>query len=175
MLLRAQTPSIFNLVPLLSQRVLFNGRGGNRARTRQPMADRLEIIHEIASRAAATESGGEVRLDDVMLAPRVSLTFDGPVSARHCSRKRWGSLSSIGVRYFFSFFCHLFLFSFSALSFSSSSRTSLTYPRPSRTSRSPYFTLESSLSKSKYTWKSKLLYRYLPNSIISRYKLGIFW
>lgn len=101
---RTRTPSIFNLVPLLSQRVLFNGEGGNRTRTRRPMVGRLEIIHEIAGRAAASESGGEVRFDEVMLVPRVSLTFDGPVPTRHCSRKRWGSLSSIGVRYFFSFF-----------------------------------------------------------------------
>lgn len=74
------------------------------------MADRLEIIHGIAGRAEASESGGEVRLDEVTLAPRVSLTFDGPVPAQHCSRERWGSLSSIGVRYFFSFF-HRLLFS----------------------------------------------------------------
>jgi len=103
----ARTPSIFNLVPLLSQRVLFNGEGGNRTRTRRPMVGRLEIIHGIAGRAAASESGGEVRFDEVMLVPRVSLTFDGPVPTRHCSHKRWGSLSSIGVRYFFSFFGHL--------------------------------------------------------------------
>lgn len=65
------------------------------------MADRLEIIHGIAGRAAACESGGEVRLYEAYSrSPRVSLTFDGPVPARHCSRKRWGSLSSIRVRLF---------------------------------------------------------------------------
>lgn len=58
-------PLRFLIWSLFGQRVLFNGEGGNRARTRQPMADRLEIIHGIAGRAAASESGGEVRLDEV--------------------------------------------------------------------------------------------------------------
>lgn len=75
------------------------------------MRARLEIIRGIAGRTAASESGGEVRLGEVMFAPRVSLTFDGPVPARHRSRKRWGSVSSIGVRHFFFFFYLLFFLS----------------------------------------------------------------
>jgi hypothetical protein len=56
-------PLRFLIWSLFSRHVLFNGEGGNRARIHRPMAGRLEIIHEIAGRTAASESGGEVRLD----------------------------------------------------------------------------------------------------------------
>lgn len=129
-------PLVF-LISLSSRKVLFNGEGGNRAQTSRPMRGRLEIIRGIAGRTAASESGGEVRLGEVMFAPRVSLTFDGPVPARHRSRKRWGSVSSIGVRYFF-FFFYLFLFS-SAYTFSLPSSTTTT-----SSSSSPSFVASSS-------------------------------
>ena len=102
-------PFVF-LISLSSRKVLFNGEGGNRAQASRPMRGRLEIIRGIAGRTAASESGGEVRLGEVMFAPRVSLTFDGPVPARHRSRKRWGSVSSIGVRHFFFFFFFFFFY-----------------------------------------------------------------
>ena len=142
-------PFVF-LISLSSRKVLFNGEGGNRAQASRPMRGRLEIIRGIAGRTAASESGGEVRLGEVMFAPRVSLTFDGPVPARHRSRKRWGSVSSIGVRHFF-FFFFFYLYFFPTYTFSppsissssSSSSSSSTFVAPS----SPPLPFQYSLTK----------------------------
>lgn len=114
------------------------------------MRARLEIIRGIAGRTAASESGGEVRLGEVMFAPRVSLTFDGPVPARHRSRKRWGSVSSIGVRHFFFFFYLLFFFiyTFSPTFSSSSFFFSSSSPSSSSSSSSSASSSSSSYSSS---------------------------
>ena len=112
------------------------------------MRARLEIIRGIAGRTAASESGGEVRLGEVMFAPRVSLTFDGPVPARHRSRKRWGSVSSIGVRHFFFFFYLLFFFIYTFSPTFSSSSFFFSSSSPSSSSSSSSSSASSSSSSS---------------------------
>lgn len=117
------------------------------------MRARLEIIRGIAGRTAASESGGEVRLGEVMFAPRVSLTFDGPVPARHRSRKRWGSVSSIGVRHFFFFFYLLFFFIYTFSPTFSSSSFFFSSSSPSSSSSSS----SSSASSSSSSYSSSFL------------------
>lgn len=124
-----EPPSIFNLIPLrgsafclMAKAVTAHGPGnqwrtGWKSYTGSPAVQRPPRVE---ARYGYTR---------FILAPRVSLTFDGPVPARHCSRKRWGSLSSIGVRLFLlllppsSFSSSSSSTSYFAFSFSSSSRS----------------------------------------------------